>query len=92
MTDNISRESVIKAITALMLNDIGGRRDWGKKAATENPEEQERIRQHIKGIEESIVTLMKLADELGLYEEVDRRIVIPPHLKEDYWGTGASER
>jgi hypothetical protein len=86
VTENISREAVIKAIAELILNSIVGMKDWETQLASKTTAEQERIRQNIKIDEESIITLMKLATDLGLYEDVNGRITIPKHIKEDYWG------
>ncbi len=77
---DIPREAVTAAITNLMrsylvrLDDYSGRLQRG--------EDPELWTLEIEKTEEGFFTLMRLAIDLGLYEEVDRRIVIPRSAKD----------
>jgi len=83
--ENTSRDAVTKVLADLILTQLGGINSYGERA-NEHPVKQERMRLEKEKTEESILTLMKVADELGLYEDVARDIVIPQRIKEFYWG------
>jgi hypothetical protein len=83
--ENTSRDAVTKVLTDLLLTQLGGI-DSYEERANEHPVKQERMRLEKEKTEESILTLMKVADELGLYEDVVRDIVIPQRIKDYYWG------
>ena len=76
--ENTSRDAVTKVLTDLLLTQLRGI-DSYEERANEYPVKKEKT-------EESILTLMKVADELGLYEDVVKDIGIPQHIKEYYWG------
>jgi len=84
-TENTSRDAVTKVITNLILTQLGGI-DSYEERANELPVKQERMRLEKEKTEESILTIMKVADELDLYEDVVRDIVIPQRIKEYFWG------
>ena len=83
--ENTSRDAVTKVLTDLLLTQLGDINSYEERA-NEHPVKQERMRLEKEKTEESILTLMKVADELGLYEDVVRDIVIPQRIKEYYWG------
>ena len=65
-------------------NKLVGLEALDQRSTTE-PVDQESKRTQVLVVEESILTLMRVADRLGFYEEVNRRIGIPERLKESYW-------
>jgi hypothetical protein len=83
--ENSSRNAVTKVLTDLILTQLGGI-DSYEERANELPVKQERMRLEKETTEESILTLMKVADELDLYEDVVRDIVIPQRIKAYFWG------
>jgi hypothetical protein len=82
---HISRDRVVEVIKDLMLNDIV-HIDMLSKRLEKVPEERESMRRRIRYSEEVVFTLMKVAEELGVYEDVNRKIKIPRHPKRDYFG------
>ena len=72
----IDRELVIRTITGLIADRLSSKGDWERRG--------ELTLGGRIAVDESILTLMRVADEVGLYAEVDRRIVIPPYLKARY--------
>ena len=81
----ISRDRVVEVIKDLMLNDIV-HIDMLRERLEKEPEERESMRRRIRYIEEGVFTLMKVANELGVYEDVDGKIKIPHRLKRDFFG------
>jgi hypothetical protein len=81
----ISRERVVEVIKDLMLNDIV-QIDRLSKRLEEEPEERESMRRRIRYSEEVVFTLMKVANELGVYEDVNGKITIPHRLKRAFFG------
>ena len=82
---HISRDRVVEVIKDLMLNDIV-HIDMLNKRLEEEPEERESMRRRIRYSEEVVFTLMKVANELGVYEDVNGKIKIPRRLKRDFFG------
>ena len=82
---HISRDRVVEVIKDLMLNDIV-HIDMLSKRLEKEPEERESMRRRIRYSEEVVFTLMKVANELGVYEDVNKKIKIHRHLKRDYFG------
>ena len=81
----ISRDRVVEVIKDLMLNDIV-HIDMLRERLEKEPEEGESMRRRIRYIEEGVFPLMKVANELGVYEDVDGKITIPNRLKRDFFG------
>ena len=75
----ISREAVTKAITGHIRNYLASIEQYEKRP--EIPPEQ------IEKAAEGVFALMRLADELGLYEDVESQIVIPQRFKEELFGS-----
>ena len=75
----ISREAVTKAITEHIRNYLASIEQYEKRP--EIPPEQ------IEKAAEGVFALMRLADELGLYEDVESHIVIPYRFKEELFGS-----
>jgi hypothetical protein len=91
---NISRESVIKAITDLTLSYIASIDHYQTKANEQSKYYRgARLRWHqeIYATEEGIITLMWVANELGLYEEVEKRVPIPQYLRDEFRKTEQAE-
>ena len=81
----VNRESVIKAIADLIRSHLVSV-DLYEKQATEWPGEREMITRESEKTEAGVFAFMKLASDLGMYEDVNRRVGIPQHLKEGFWG------
>ena len=82
---HIRRDRVVEVIKDLMLNDIE-HIDILSMRLEKVPEERESMRRRIRYSEEVVFTLMKVANELGVYEDVDGKITIPHRLKRDFFG------
>ena len=82
---HISRDRVVEVIKDLMLNDIV-HIDMLRERLEKEPEEGESMRRRIRYSEEGVFTLMKVANELGVYEDVNGKIKTPHRLKRDFFG------
>ena len=82
---HISRDRIVEVIKDLMLNDIV-HIDMLSKRLEKVPEERKSMRRRIRYSEEGVFTLMKVANELGVYEDVNGKITIPHRLKRDFFG------
>ncbi len=80
--ENTSRDSVTDAIVGLMLNYLASIEMLVRQVERQSPTEREELRLELEKEEYGLVTLMKLANKLGLYEKVASRVVIPRHLQE----------
>ena len=77
---HISRERVVEVIGDLIQRDVATI-DELEKRSEDKPEEREITRRWIRNCEEGIFNRMKVADELGVLEDLCRKITIPFPLK-----------
>ena len=81
----ISRDRVAEVIGDLIQRDVATIDELEKKSE-DKPEEREITRRWIRNCEEGIFNRMKVADELGVLEDINRKITIPAPLRREYWG------
>ena len=81
----ISRDRVVEVIGDLIQRDVATI-DELEKRSEDKPEEREITRRWIRNCEEGIFNRMKVADELGVLEDINRKITIPAPLRREYWG------
>ncbi len=83
----ISREEVSGAIADLIRNRLDVI-DALEQGAQRRSEKQESFPSQVRMVEEGIHASLKLADDLGLYEDVHSQVPLPQNIKDTYWGSG----
>jgi hypothetical protein len=81
----ISRDVAATEITDLILGTLAGLEQDEKRANDPN-EDVEKWAVQIEKDDERILTLMQVAQKLGVYEDVAGVVVIPQRLLDAYWG------
>jgi hypothetical protein len=81
----ISQDRVVEVIGDLIQRDLATI-DELEKRSEDKPEEREITRRWIRNCEEGIFNRMKVADELGVLDDICRKITIPGPLRREYWG------
>ena len=82
---HISRERVVEVIGDLIHRDLAAI-DELEKRSEDKPEEREITRRWLRNSEEGIFIRMKVAEELGVLEDINRKITISFPLTREYWG------
>ena len=81
----ISQDRVVEVIGNLIHRDLAAI-DELEKRSEDKLEEREITRRWIRNCEEGIFNRMKVADELGVLDDICRKITIPAPLRREYWG------
>nr|MDQ3835300.1 hypothetical protein [Actinomycetota bacterium] len=80
-----SQDRVVEVIGDLIQRDLATI-DELEKRSEDKPEEREITRRWLRNSEEGIFIRMKVAEELGVLEDINRKIPIPFPLRREYWG------
>ena len=81
----VNRDTAVEAITGLLRSELASMELLAR--LVHNPaEDTQRWVQEIERIEASVFTLMQVAVALGIHGDVVRKVAIPRHLLDAYWG------
>jgi hypothetical protein len=83
--ETINRDLAVEEITNLLLGTLVGLEQDEKRASDPN-EDAEKWALQMEKDDERILTLMQVAQKLGVYDDTAGGVAIPQRLLDAYWG------